>query len=72
MATSENGNDALSTSQAQTCRTLVVWSRYQLAVASGGSAPQRRAIPEFRAAFESVSVAFNDEDAPGIRLRRGL
>jgi hypothetical protein len=87
MTTSENDNDALSTSQAQTqtqaCRALVVWSRYQLAVASGvpkrrlagfargDSVPQRRAIPEVRAAFEAAGVALNDDVAPGIRLRRG-
>ena len=62
----------------------MVWSRYQLlgcesgvpkrrlaGFASGDSAPQRRAIPEVRAAFESAGVAFNEKDAPGIRLWRG-
>jgi hypothetical protein len=83
MTTSGNGNDVLSTSQVQTCRALVVWSRYQLAVASGvperrlarfasgDSASQQRAIPEVRAAFEFAGVAFNDEDAPVIRLWLG-
>jgi transcriptional regulator with XRE-family HTH domain len=84
MVTSENGTrDALSTSRGQVCRALVVWSRYQLAVASGvpkrtlarfesgDSAPQRRTLSAVRAAFESAGVAFTDGAAPGIRLRRG-
>jgi hypothetical protein len=41
-------------------------------LASGDSTAQRRVIPEVCVAFDSVGVAFNDEDAPGIRLRRGL
>jgi len=83
MTTGKNGNDAVSTSQALTCRALVVGSRNRLAVSSGGpkrrfarfasgdSAPQRRAPSEVRAAFESAGVAFNGEDAPGTLLRQG-
>jgi hypothetical protein len=84
MVTSENGTSgALSPSQAQACRALVVWSRYRLAAASGvpkrklarfasgDSAPQQRAISEARAAFEAAGVAFTNGAAPGIRLRRG-
>jgi len=84
MTTSENGtSDALSTSRAQAGRALVVWSRHQLAVASGvpkrrlarfasaDSAPQRRTLSEVRVAFESAGVAFTNGAAPGIRLRRG-
>ena len=84
MVTSENGaRDALSTSRAQACRALVVWSRYQLAAASGvpkrrlarfasgDSAPQQRAISAVRATLVAAGVAFTNGDAPGICLRRG-
>jgi len=84
MTTGENGtSDALSTSPAPACRALVVWSRHQLAVASGvpkrrparfasgDSAPQRRTLSEVHATLESAGVAFTNGAAPGIRLRRG-
>jgi hypothetical protein len=79
----ERASHLLATIFTRPTVTHIISPTLQHAVASGvrkrmlarfaneDSVPQRRAILEVRGAFEAAGVAFNDEGAAGIRLRRG-